>query len=170
MNVLQTLYSNFRNWFISLSLLRFLLAIILYRYVIAILFNRPSLFNDYISPEIFIACVTLIYCLLFFGTRKILRPKVRKFKDLSKLTFKKCDEIVDFTDWSNFRKRPIYDNKRLRAQDIVDTVYQIRNYKFFPYKTENSYYTFLYFFNRVMETLISVGLIFVMVYSIYIAF
>lgn len=169
-NVLQTLYSNFRNWFISLTVLRFLLTGIIYRYIIAILFQRPNFFKDNISLEIFLFCVFLFYGLLFSASRTVLRKKIQKFREFCKDTFRKCDEIVDYTDWSDFRKRSLDDNKRLRAQYIINTIYQIRTYKFFPYRTENSYFHFLFILNRFMDVLISLGLILIIGYSIYTTF
>lgn len=164
-NNLQTKYKDFRNWFITAFLLKFSLIVILYRYIISIALNRSNYFRSEVGTEFFIIGVFFIYVILFYTRRTLLTKKLKAFKDLCKDTFKKCDKIVDYTDWSNFRKRPLYDNKRLRAQDIVDKVYQVRNYRLFPYRTEYSCYGTLSILDRLFEASISLGLILIMGYS-----
>ena len=96
--------------------------------------SRVLYHYDEVSDHIFILFFSLVtlYMLIDIWYRKRLKKQVSVFKNEYKEAFELCNRIVDATDWSSFRRRPMTNTRRRYAFETVEEFYGIRYYRFFP--------------------------------------
>lgn len=100
--------------------------------------------NAYISSRSILLISTLtIYIIIALISKKICQPIICKYRDLYKRAQKISDAIVDEADWTNFRKRALWNNRRIQVISTIDEFHSIRNKRFFPYPSFHSYYTYI---------------------------
>lgn len=106
------------------------------------------------------------YLIALLINKKICYPIIKNYKCLYHRAQEICNQIVDEADWTTFRKRDLYNNRRTQVIGTVEEFYKIRNKRFFPYQTINSYYIYIRRMIYVLNILIIIEIITIATFSI----
>lgn len=107
--------------------------------------------------------ITIIISIFF---KKICYPIINKYVAVYRRALTISNQIVDEADWTNFRKRELWNNRRIQVTNTIEYFYSIRNKRFFPCYTIRSYYPTINKILRSATSLYFIGVFCIFMFSL----
>jgi hypothetical protein len=107
---------------------------------------------------------------ILYAINKLLARKLhvllKSFTAEYEKAFTICNQIVDTTDWTSFRKRELENNTKSRALQIVESFYELRTKRLAPIPTASSIYNKVYLAHVIMSLFIMAGICLIMAHTV----
>jgi hypothetical protein len=114
--------------------------------------------------------ILLTAIVILYAINKLLARKLHVLRKSFTAEYEKaftiCNQIVDTTDWTSFRKRELENNTKSRALQIVESFYELRTKRLAPIPTASSIYNKVYLAHVIMSLFIMAGICLIMAHTI----